>query len=38
VSMKMSLELIPLDGVIVCMGVAVRLPSVGCRSIELVRG
>jgi hypothetical protein len=36
-STKMSLELIPCDGVGVHMGVAVRLPPVGCRSIELVR-
>jgi hypothetical protein len=36
VSMKMSLELIPRDGVNVCMGVAIRLPPVGCCSIELV--
>jgi hypothetical protein len=35
-SMKMSLELVPRDGVDVRMGVAVRLPPVGCRSIELV--
>jgi hypothetical protein len=35
-SMKMSLELIPHDGVNVCMGVAIRLPPVGCWSIELV--
>jgi hypothetical protein len=34
----MSLELIPRDGVEVCMGVAVRLPPVGYCSIELVRG
>jgi hypothetical protein len=38
VSIKMSLELIPHDGVDVRMGVAARLPPVGCRSIELVRG
>jgi hypothetical protein len=38
VSTKMSLELIPHDGVDICMGVAVRLPPVGCRSIELVHG
>jgi hypothetical protein len=36
VGMKMSLELIPCDGVDVHMGVAVRLPPVGCCSIELV--
>jgi hypothetical protein len=34
----MSLELIPRDGVDVCMGVAVHLPLVACCSIELVRG
>jgi hypothetical protein len=32
----MSLELVPHDGVNVCMGVAIRLPPVGCCSIELV--
>jgi hypothetical protein len=32
----MSLELIPGDGVDVCMGVAVCLPLVGCCPIELV--
>jgi hypothetical protein len=37
VSTKMSLELIPCDGVDVHMGVAVHLPLVGCCSIELVR-
>jgi hypothetical protein len=37
VSMKMSLELVPRDGVDICMGIVVRLPLVGCRSIELVR-
>jgi hypothetical protein len=36
VSMKISLELIPCDGVNVHMGVAVRLPLVGYCSIELV--
>jgi hypothetical protein len=36
--MKMSLELIPRDGVDILMGVAVRLPPVGCHSIELMRG
>jgi hypothetical protein len=34
----MSLELIPHDGVDVHMGVAICLPPVGCRSIELMRG
>jgi hypothetical protein len=34
----MSLELIPRDGVDVRIGVAVRLPPVGCHSIELVHG
>jgi hypothetical protein len=36
VSTKMSLELVLFDGVNVRMGVAVRLPPVGCLSIELV--
>jgi hypothetical protein len=36
VSTKISLELIPCDGVDVHMGVIVRLPLVGCRPIELV--
>jgi hypothetical protein len=35
--MKMSLKLIPCDGVDVRMGVAVCLPPVGYCSIELVR-
>jgi hypothetical protein len=34
----MSLELIPCDGVDICMGVAVHPPLVGCCSIELVHG
>jgi hypothetical protein len=33
----MSFELIPSDGVDVHMGIAVRLPPVGCCTIELVR-
>jgi hypothetical protein len=37
VSMKMSLQLVPCDGVDVHMGVALCLPPVGCCSIELVR-
>jgi hypothetical protein len=37
VSAEMSLELIPCDGVDVHMGIAVRLPPVGCCPIELVR-
>jgi hypothetical protein len=37
VGTKMGLELIPCDGVDIHMGVAVRLPPVGCCSIELVR-
>jgi hypothetical protein len=37
VSTKMSLELVPRDGVNACMSVAIRLPPVGCYSIELVR-
>jgi hypothetical protein len=36
VSAESSLELVPCDGVDVCMGVAVRLPPVGCGPIELV--
>jgi hypothetical protein len=36
VSMKMSLEHVPRDGVNIHMGVAIRLPLVRCRSIELV--
>jgi hypothetical protein len=36
VSTKMSLELIPHDGVNICMGVAICLQPVGCCSIELV--
>jgi hypothetical protein len=33
----MSLELVSCDGVDVHMGIAVRLPPVGCYPIELVR-
>jgi hypothetical protein len=33
----MSLELVPGDGVDVCMGIAIRLPSVSCCAIKLVR-
>jgi hypothetical protein len=36
VSAEMSRELIPCDGVDVCMSVTVRLPPVGCCPIELV--
>jgi hypothetical protein len=36
VGAETSLELLPGDGVDVCMDVAVRLPLVGCRPIELV--
>jgi hypothetical protein len=36
VGVETSLELIPGDGVDVCMGVVVRLPLVGCCPIELV--
>jgi hypothetical protein len=36
VGAEMSLELIPGDGVDVCMGVAVRLPPVGCYPLKLV--
>jgi hypothetical protein len=32
----MSLELVLGDGVDICMGVAVRLPPVGCCPIKLV--
>jgi hypothetical protein len=37
VSAETSLELIPSDGINVHMGIAVRLPLVGCCAIELVR-
>jgi hypothetical protein len=37
VSAEMSLELVLGDGVNVRMGIAVRLPLVGCCPIELVR-
>jgi hypothetical protein len=37
VSAETSLELISCDGVDVHMGIAVRLPLVGCCPIELVR-
>jgi hypothetical protein len=37
VSAETSLELVPGDGVDVCMGIAIRLPPVGCCAIELVR-
>jgi hypothetical protein len=36
VSAETSLELVPGDGVDVHMGIAVRLPPVGCCAIELV--
>jgi hypothetical protein len=36
VGVETSLELVPGDGVDVCMGVAVRLPLVGCCPIKLV--
>jgi hypothetical protein len=36
VSMKMSLELVPCDGVNACMSVAIHLSPVGYCSIELV--
>jgi hypothetical protein len=32
----MSLQLIPRDGINIRMDIVVRLPPVGCRSIELV--
>jgi hypothetical protein len=38
VSTKTILELIPRDGVDVCMGIVVHLPPAGCHSIVLVRG
>jgi hypothetical protein len=37
VSVETSLKLVLGDGVDVHMGIAVRLPPVGCRAIELVR-
>jgi hypothetical protein len=37
VSMKMSLEHVPHVGVDIRLGVAIRLPPVGCHSVELVR-
>jgi hypothetical protein len=37
VSAETSLELVPCEGVDVPMGIAVRLPLVGCCAIELVR-
>jgi hypothetical protein len=36
VSAETSLELVPGDGVDICMCVKVRLPPVGCSPIELV--
>jgi hypothetical protein len=36
VGAEMSLELIPSDGVDICMSVTVCLPPVGCCPIELV--
>jgi hypothetical protein len=36
VGAETSLELVPGDGVDICLGVAVRLPQVGCCPIELV--
>jgi hypothetical protein len=36
VSAETSLELVPSDGIDVHMGIAVRLPLVGCYAIELV--
>jgi hypothetical protein len=35
---EMSLELVPCDGVDICMGVTVRLPPICCHTKELVRG
>jgi hypothetical protein len=37
VGVEMSLELVPGDGVDVCMGIAIRLPLVSCCPIKLVR-
>jgi hypothetical protein len=37
VGAETSLELVPGDGVNICMGIAVRLPPVGYCPIELVR-
>jgi hypothetical protein len=37
VSAETSLELVPSDGVDIHMGIALRLPPVGCCAIELVR-
>jgi hypothetical protein len=37
VGAEMSLELVPGDGVNVCMGIAIRLPLVSCYPIKLVR-
>jgi hypothetical protein len=37
VGAETSLELIPGDGVDVCMGIAIRLPPVSCCPIKLVR-
>jgi hypothetical protein len=37
VSAETSLELIPCDGVDIHMGIAIRLPLVGCCPIKLVR-
>jgi hypothetical protein len=36
--METSLELIPRDGVNICMGVTVRVPLICCRTKELVQG
>jgi hypothetical protein len=38
VGTEMSLELIPRDGVDVCMGIAIRLSPVGCHSKEPICG
>jgi hypothetical protein len=38
VSMKMSFELVPCDGVDVYVGVGLRLPPIGCCPKELVYG
>jgi hypothetical protein len=36
VSTETSLELVPGDGVDICMGITIRLPPVSCCAIELV--
>jgi hypothetical protein len=38
VVIKMSLKLVPRDGVDICMGVTICLPPICCRTKELVHG